>query len=168
MGISFTANNIHNNDLLKKPSLRCLRGHVCPDYGCPRCRAKGRSRIRAQVLLWWRKEWTSPHLLQRIRYPQWTTLQRKRIQLPGTQWIQWIPGIQPIQWIQQRIQQRIQQQRIQQRIQQWIQQWIQQIPSPRLVTTDSQVYIESLNHLEDSSTDKLVNRHDYSYRDVIN
>merc|ERR1739840_25502 len=63
----------------KKPSLRCLRGHVCPDNGCPRC--------RAQVLLWWREEWTSPHLLQRIHYPQWTTLQRK--------------------WIQQRIQQRI-------------------------------------------------------------
>merc|ERR1739840_65220 len=79
---------IHNNDLLKKPSLRCLRGHVCPDNGCPRCRAQGRSRSRAQVLLWWREEWTSPHLLQRIHYPQWTTLQRKRIQLPGIQRIQ--------------------------------------------------------------------------------
>merc|ERR1739842_237678 len=80
--------------------------------------------------------------------PKWTPLQRKRIQL---QWIQWI---QSIQWIQ--------------RIQQWLQLRIQQIPSPRLVTTDSQVYVESLNHLEDSSTDKLVNRHDYSYHDVIN
>merc|ERR1739838_857741 len=81
-----------------------------------------------QVLLWWREERTSPHLLQRIHYPQWTTLQRKRIQLPGIQWIQWIPGIQPIQWIQQWILQRIQ---------------LPRFPSPRLVTTDSRVSSES-------------------------